>query len=149
MTAITWASSATLATLGKNLELPFYIKWEGCSYTEATWERESELEAFSIRFGVYKRNCRAMVRELRTAYLSRLDTFTQLRDITENQRVLDRTPQSQLNELRHQIFLYKDPKNVVVYTAKNQPIYKEGRTLRSYQLESLNWMIDAWPSAAT
>lgn len=35
-------------------------------------------------------------------------------------------------------------KKALQYVQENQPVYKERKLLRSYQLESLNWLIHSW-----
>jgi chromodomain-helicase-DNA-binding protein 7 len=45
----------------------------------------------------------------------------------------------------YQIHIAKE-REPLLYTPHNQPIYVDGRRLRGYQLESLNWMVDAYYS---
>lgn len=144
LTPITWTPEAQLATLGRTLETLYYVKWVGSSYLDSTWERESDLAGFDSRVKDFKRHTRAMDRESRKAYTNRHEAFTELRRLMDEPRLLERTPAHQISELKHRIFTYKDPKTVMQYTQKNQPIFKNERVLRSYQLESLNWMIEAW-----
>lgn len=141
---IDWASDQQLALLGQNLELLYYVKWSGCSYLDATWERESDLVGFDFKIKDFKRHMRSIDRESRKIFSERLKAFESYRQILEDPRQMDRTPRSKINELKRVLFTYKDPKDIVQYQQKNQPIFKNERTLRSYQLESLNWMIEAW-----
>lgn len=140
--AIDWTT--TLPTIYANLEMLYLVKWSNMSYADCTWERESDLIGFDTKIRDYKRFTRAMDRETRKTFVNRFTYFNELQEITENQRTFERTSQSTLNDLRHKLFTYKDPKAVIQYTPKTQPIFKDQRMLRSYQLESLNWMIDAW-----
>lgn len=122
----------------------FRVKWCNMSYTELTWERECDIAAYENELKNYKRFMRAVDREARKSYLLKLQKFTELREIYENPKKLTKTPMSQISDLKRKIFVYKDPRNMIKYCAKTQPIFRDGRILRSYQLESLNWMIESW-----
>ena len=122
---IEWTQKPT--SIFDNLEAFYLVKWSNMSYADCTWEKESELAGFDHKIRDYKRFTRAMARENRTSYINRFSAFVELRDILANERLCDRVSQTRLNELRHKIFTYKDPKNVIQYSAKNQPIYKDQR----------------------
>lgn len=139
---IDWTTN--LPSIHEKHEILFLVKWSNMSYAESTWEKESELLGFASKLRDYKRFTRAMDRETRKVFLNRFHHFEELRNLIENPKTLERTSNSTLNELRHKIFVYKDQKNLIQYTQKSQPVFKDQRLLRSYQLESLNWMIDAW-----
>lgn len=141
---IDWATEQQLSTLWQNLEILYYVKWNGCSYLDATWERESDLIGFDHKIRDFKRHMRSIDRDSRKIFNDRLQAFEKYRAIVEDPRQMERTPRSKINEFKRALFTYKDPKDLIQYQQKNQPIFKNERILRSYQLESLNWMIEAW-----
>jgi chromodomain-helicase-DNA-binding protein 7 len=55
---------------------------------------------------------------------------------------------SQLSEIKNSLYQLNvsATKQPLRYTARTQPIFKDRRLLRDYQLESLNWMIEAFYS---
>ena len=56
-----------------------------------------------------------------------------------------KTPPGTINEWRRKLYnITQNGVPQVNYQHKNQPIFKEKRVLRPYQLESLNWLIEAW-----
>lgn len=142
LTPIDW--TASVPSLSDPSETFFLVKWCNMSYADSTWERESDLADFDGKIKDYKRFTRAIDREKRGQYQLRLQAFVELNEIMGKERWTERVPQSKLNELRHRVFVFKDPKALIQYTPKTQPIFKNERMLRSYQLESLNWMIEAW-----
>ena len=85
-----------------------------------------------------------MDRETRKVYIFKLQKFIELRELYENPKKFSKTSPTYISDLKRRIFTYKDAKNLIQYCPKNQPIFREGRILRSYQLLSLNWMIEAW-----
>lgn len=51
-----------------------------------------------------------------------------------------------INDIRNKLYFYdvgakKDPPQ---YKIENQPVYKNYKLLRPYQLESVNWLIKSW-----
>ena len=59
---------------------------------------------------------------------------------------LGKVPQQTINECKNKLYNLDISKreSLFQYTPKNQPIFKHKKMLRSYQLESLNWLIESW-----
>ena len=125
-------------------EKKYLIKFNNLSYLQCTWEKESDIEDFTEAIkDLYKFN-KALDRETRRLYTIKLDSHTQLNEIYNNKKKLAKTNHSDITELKRRLFTYKDTKAVFQYHPNHPPVFKDRRLLRSYQLESLNWMIEAW-----
>lgn len=125
-------------------EKKYFVKFKHLSYLQCTWEKESDIEDYSDAIkDLYKFN-KALDRETRRIYTIKLEAHNQLCDIYNNKKKMAKINQSDISELKRRLFTYKDPKVLFQYHPNNPPIFKERRLLRSYQLESLNWMIEAW-----
>lgn len=125
-------------------EKKYFVKFQHLSYLQCSWEKESDIEDYTDAIkDLYKFN-KALDRETRRIYAIKLEAHNQLFEIENNKKRLAKTSQSEISEYKRKLFTYKDPKNVFQYHPNNPPIFKDRRILRSYQLESLNWMIEAW-----
>ena len=128
----------------KKFKQKYFIKWKNLSYTNSTWENEEILEDIPEKLKNFYRFNRALLKEARKDYLERYNKNLHLSEIKSNTRKFSRQHPSHIYDLRKKIFGFKDMKNIFKYQPKNQPVYKGKRMLRDYQLESLNWMINAW-----
>lgn len=52
----------------------------------------------------------------------------------------------QINDMKNKLYFYDigNKKEPHQYKTENVPVYKNYKLLRSYQLESLNWLIKSW-----
>lgn len=50
----------------------------------------------------------------------------------------------QLSEIKDQLYFYNLSREPQLYLPSTQPVYKDRKLLRDYQLQSLNWLINAW-----
>lgn len=84
------------------------------------------------------------MKEQRQEYLNRMQCHNELREIFSNQRKYSRQNPSHILNLKKIVFGFKDPKEVKQYSHTNPPVFKDSKFLRSYQLDSVNWMIRSW-----
>jgi chromodomain-helicase-DNA-binding protein 7 len=144
----TWVDSledqVNLMNFEKKFQEKFFIKWKNLSYLNSTWENKDILDDYEEKIQNFYRFNRALLKEARKEYLERYEINMQLAEIKDNSRKSSRQQPSHIFDLRKKLFGFKEMKNVFQYNPKNQPTYKNQKRLRDYQLESLNWMINAW-----
>ena len=143
---LTWMNEEELEFLFTNqkYKAKYFIKWDNLSYINSTWETGDILKEYPEKLKNFYRFNRALLKEARKDYLERYNKNLHLSEIKSNTRKFSRQHPSHIYDLRKKIFGFKDMKNIFKYQPKNQPVYKGKRMLRDYQLESLNWMINAW-----
>ena len=131
--------------LTKEVDRLFLVKWKNLSYLDSTWEHESVI-ACPQKINDYRYFNRAPNKEDRTSILNQVNRHKTYLDILTNPKKRAKCSNAYLNDLRNKLYHYDagHSKKPFQYTANNQPIYKGRKLLRSYQLESLNWMIQAW-----
>jgi SNF2 family DNA or RNA helicase len=131
-------------TLIKPVDRIYLVKWSGLSYLDATWEKESELDA-PDQLNEFRQFNRSFEKESRQAYLNQVARH---RELTEymNSKKTPKITQAKLNEIRSKLYHLdaKQNEQLYQYTAKTQPIFKDKKLLRTYQLESVNWLISSW-----
>ena len=123
----------------------YFVKWKNLSYLDSTWEQESII-ANPQKINDFRFFNRALDKESRQAMLNQVHRHKTYLDILNNPKKKAKCSASFLNDLKNKLYFYdvaqtRDP---IQYTFKNQPIFKDQKMLRDYQLESLNWLIQAW-----
>ena len=65
-----------------------------------------------------------------------------------NPKRRSKTPYQTINDYKNKLYNLDISRKTELfqYTPKTQPIFKHKRMLRSYQLESVNWLIESWYS---
>ena len=123
----------------------YLIKWKNLSYLEATWEPESILDC-PPKINDFRIFNRALDKESRSSYANQLNRHKNLLEIMSNPKKKQKIPPHTINDWKKKLYMTdKNPQNkLIIYNQKNQPIFKEKRILRPYQVESLNWLVDAW-----
>lgn len=121
----------------------YLVKWKNLSYLEATWEPESRLDCPG-KIGDFRIFNRALDKESRSSYANQLHRHKNLLEIMSNPKKRVKTPPNTINEWKRRLYMTEHQHQPIVYNQKNQPIFKEKRMLRPYQIDSLNWLIDAW-----
>ncbi len=142
---LTWYTDEDLKlSLDKSMPTKFLIKWKNITYKKCTWEEQAFIFDFPDKIKDFHRFNRALLKEARKNFLDRYMSHLELKEIFSNPRKYSRQHPSHIYDLKRRVFGFKNMSNVFQYIPHNQPIYKEQRMLRSYQLDSLNWMIQAW-----
>lgn len=123
----------------------YFVKWKNLSYIDATWERESVIEA-PDKINDFRFFNRALDKESRQAMINQVNRHKTYMEILNNPKKKAKCSNAFINDLRNKLYCYdvslhREP---IQYTFKNQPIFKDQKMLRDYQLESLNWLIQAW-----
>jgi SNF2 family DNA or RNA helicase len=136
-----------LAMLDINREVDklYMVKWKNLSYLESTWEHESMIPS-SHKINDFKMFNRALDKESRNQLLTQVNRHKTLLDIMVNPKKKAKVTNGYVQDLKNKLYKYdmKSNKQPLRYTPQTQPIYKERKLLRDYQLESLNWLIQAW-----
>ena len=133
--------------LNKEVDKLYMVKWKNLSYLEATWEHESLL-GFANKINDFKIFNRSLDKEGRTQMLNKVQRHKTLLDLMVNPKKKARLTHAYIQDLKNKLYHYDvlNHKQPYKYTLATQPIYKERKLLRDYQLESLNWLIQAWYS---
>ena len=131
--------------LNKEIDKLFLVKWKNLSYLDSTWEHESII-ASPQKINDYRYYNRAPNKEERSSILNQVNRHKTYLDILNNPKKRAKCSNAYLYELKNRLYHYDvgHHKKPFHYTQNNQPIYKGRKLLRSYQLESLNWLISAW-----
>ncbi|KAL4510059.1 hypothetical protein ABPG72_010252 [Tetrahymena utriculariae] len=141
------AEEADALSLSVEIDTLYLVKWKNLSYLESTWEHESII-GNQTKINDYRMYNRALDKESRQVLSQQLERHKTLLDLEQNPKKKQKIGPQGLIELKNKLFFYDvaNYKQPFQYTQKTQPIYKQRKLLRYYQLESLNWMIDAWYS---
>ena len=133
--------------LNKEVDKLYMVKWKNLSYLEATWEHESLL-GFANKINDFKIFNRSLDKEGRTQMLNKVQRHKTLLDLMVNPKKKAKLSHAYIQDLKNKLYHYDvlNHKQPYKYTLATQPIYKERKLLREYQLESLNWLIQAWYS---
>jgi len=123
----------------------YFVKWKNLSYTEASWEHES-LIANPQKINDFRFFNRALDKESRQSMINQVNRHKTYFEILNNPKKKSKCSPAFINDIRNKLYYYdvglhREPTQ---YTFKNQPIFKDQKLLRDYQLESLNWLIQAW-----
>ena len=124
----------------KEYERLFLVKWKNLSYLDSTWETESSLNAANKinDFRIYNR---ALDKESRTHIQNQVNRHKTLIELLNNPKKRAKFSQSLINDIYNKLYGYDVANNrqAMQYSLKTQPIYKERKLLRDYQIDSLNW----------
>ena len=125
----------------------YFVKWKNLSYTDSTWEQESVL-ACPSKVNDFRFFNRALDKESRQAMINQVTRHKTYMEILNNPKKKAKCTNAFINDIKNKLYfydisLYREP---IQYTFKNQPIFKDQKLLRDYQLESLNWLIQSWYS---
>lgn len=133
--------------INKEVDKLYMVKWKNLSYLEATWEHESLLAAPN-KINDFKIFNRSLDKEGRTQMLNKVQRHKTLLDLMLNPKKKSKLSYAYIQDLKNKLYHYDvlNHKQPYKYTLATQPIYKERKLLREYQLESLNWLIQAWYS---
>ena len=131
--------------LMKEVDKLYFVKWKNLSYTDSTWELESII-ANPAKINDFRFFNRALDKESRQALLNQVNRHKTYMEILNNPKKKAKCSSSFINDLKNKLYfydvaMYREP---IQYTFKNQPIFKDQKLLRDYQLESLNWLIQSW-----
>jgi len=123
----------------------YFVKWKNLSYLDSTWEQESVI-ANPQKINDFRFFNRALDKESRQAMLNQVHRHKTYLDILNNPKKKAKCSASFLTDLKNKLYFYdvSAHREPIQYTFKNQPIFKDQKMLRDYQLESLNWLIQAW-----
>lgn len=130
----------------------YLIKWKNLSYTQATWEQESSIISVKGQHKIveFRTFNRALDKEGRMNALNQNERHKTLVDIEINPRKKARLGQASINEIRNKLYFLdvraRKHQNIPQYSLEKTPIYRNYKELRSYQHESLNWLIASWYS---
>ena len=133
--------------INKEADKLYMVKWKNLSYLEATWEHESLLGS-PAKINDFKIFNRSLDKEGRTQMLNKVQRHKTLLDLILNPKKKARLTHAYIQDLKNKLYHYDvlNHRQPYKYTLATQPIYKERKLLRDYQLESLNWLIQAWYS---
>lgn len=89
---------------------------------------------------------KALDKESRSNMLLYSDYHEQLAELIINPKKKYKLSNSQIDQMSNILYSHDIAcrKSLPKYNEANKPKLKNGRELRSYQVESLNWMIEAW-----
>ena len=123
----------------------YFVKWKNLSYVDSTWELESIISN-PQKINDFRFFNRALDKESRQALINQVNRHKTFMEILNNPKKKAKCSSSFINDLKNKLYFYdvalhREP---IQYTFKNQPIFKDQKLLRDYQLESLNWLIQAW-----
>lgn len=121
----------------------YFVKWKGLSYTECSWETESDIDCPS-KVNDFRVFNKALDKEGRTLMDHQVQRHRTLLEIENNPT--RKIPPHIYQETRNKLYFYDQRLNrkMQQYEMSTMPIYKGNKLLRDYQIESLNWMIEAW-----
>lgn len=120
----------------------YLVKWNNQSYADMTWEPETKLSSFENKISSFKFVNRTLDKKSRDKLLQKINCLRKYNEFSNKQ--VNMFKQKEMKELKKQILEKRDRGVPVAYNDVTQPIFREGRRLRSYQLESLNWLIKSW-----
>lgn len=131
--------------INKEVDKLYMVKWKNLSYLEATWEHESILSCPN-KINDFKNFNRSLDKEGRQQMLQKVQRHKALIDLLNNPKKKAKMSHAALQDIKNKLYHYDvlNQKQPLRYTPNTQPIYKERKLLRDYQLESLNWLIQAW-----
>lgn len=121
------------------------VRWKNLSYSEATYELESEISC-PDKINEFKNINKALGREARNQLDSQREKHICIRDFDMNKK--KRFTAMQIAEMKNKLYSYDvgTKKEPYQYRPDNIPVYRNYKLLRSYQLESINWLIKSWYS---
>lgn len=125
-------------------ETLYCVKWKHLSYSDTTWEKKSDIEGFAEEIKDFIRFNKSLDRNTRKLYTIKYDAHKRLDELISNKKKFAKINSAIVTEYKKKLFKYKEYRRLFQYNPEKPPIYKEGRRLRSYQLESVNWMINSW-----
>jgi chromodomain-helicase-DNA-binding protein 7 len=134
-------------SLDRETDRLYLVKWKNLSYTECTWELESEINA-TPKISDFCRFNRALDNQQRqeltelNSHFSRILNHYSATSLGKRSRhVLTNT--QHLNCLASINFPTHDFKTPV-HQFSQSPTFKDGRQLREYQVVGLNWLLRNW-----
>ena len=129
-------------SLETEIDRLYLVKWKNLSYTEATWEKESNIANTSklLEFRMFNRSLdkdtRILMQQQSVRHRALLDW-----ELGIKKRKLSHQA---IHDMKSMLYFYGAKREVHQYVPSTQPIFKERRLLRDYQLQSLNWLISSW-----
>ena len=132
--------------LNKDVDRLYMVKWKNLSYSESTWEHESQLQDQLHKINDFKQFNRALDKESRAIQIRNNQIHKTLVELEGNPRKKAKYTHHQLQDMRNKLYHYDvmQKKQPLQYKDQQQIVFKGGRLLREYQLESLNWLIKSW-----
>ena len=123
----------------------FLVKWVNLSYKQVSWELESVIDSPEL-ITEFKLFNRAVDKDTRATHVDLLQKHKELLEITNDPKKKARVHHQTRTDMRNKLYHLDVSRReeLFQYTQKNQPIFKQRKMLRSYQLESLNWLIESW-----
>lgn len=123
----------------------YLIKWKHLSYSDTTWEKKSDIENFQSALKDFNKFNKALDKTTRKIFTLKNDCHRRLLELYRlSLRKPNRANSALVSDIKRKLFTYKDSKKLFQYQPDRPPSFKEGRRLRPYQLESLNWLVQAW-----
>ncbi|CAD8205649.1 unnamed protein product [Paramecium pentaurelia] len=130
--------------LFQNHEQLYLVKWKNLSYLQATWEFITGFPNSQAKLFEFRTFTRSLDKDSRQLQIQNCRRHKQVLDYDQKKK--NRISQQEILDLKTQLYQLDIGKNKkpYQYTPRTQTIYKDRKLLRDYQLESLNWMIDAY-----
>lgn len=122
----------------------YLIKWQNMSYTDLTWETGTDSEEWTEKINYFKRCLRSPDKNQRKIHSTKIQFFEILKMNKRPGKKSEKLKGADIAEAKKKFYSIKEQKSLVNYTVATQPIYKDGKTLKSYQLVSLNWLVNSW-----
>lgn len=120
----------------------FQVKWVNQSYTDLTWEAESDLMDFEDKVAQFKSVNRTFEKKKRDRLSQQLDALKKYNDLAS--KPANQSRLREMKDLKKIILERRDKGDPPTFGASNQPIFKDRRLLKDYQIISLNWLARAW-----
>lgn len=119
--------------MNKQISKVYLVKWQDLSYKDLTWETENNINPRE-KIDQFLRNNRLSLKEKLTGQLTNIKLHNILLQNSEDK------------EARNKLYHLEDvkQKQSIIFGSKNMPIFKNNRRLKSFQLQSLNWLVKNW-----
>ena len=129
--------------LNKEIDPLYFIKWRNLSYSECTWEPLSLISPCESKLNDFRKFNRSFDKE-RFNLQKQLKNHNILLGVLNEPKKKAKYSQAQLQLISNELYHFNKNKKPFVYSVKTQPIFKDRKLLRNYQLLSLNWLIRAF-----